>query len=318
MKNFKRNIILFLSPFLLGILILFSVPVNKEFAYNFVKGECNNKASWIYSRIFENPKSIDIAFSGASQTGCAIMDSYIEENLQINTGEKHHVVNLGYCRRGRDIQFAMLKDLFEHKKPKILIIEVAEDEPKKSHPVFPYLVGTNDLFGSATFLNQRYFSSLFKGLIVRYEHLKWYLFSNKTNSTSTSDFSYNSSPQVTSTENIAANQATWEKRLSKKSFELQRKIELNYSKHYLLKITQLAKDNNCQLLFLYLPESGSKLNTPLLYDFYSDLAPVILPSANTIKESNNWMDAMHFNDNGAKEISNTLVDILTDYLCSQN
>ena len=81
MKRIAKNIIFFILPFLIGIVVLFFIPVNKKFSYNFVKGECDNKASWIYNRIFEDERQIDIAFTGASQTSCAIMDKVIEVEL---------------------------------------------------------------------------------------------------------------------------------------------------------------------------------------------------------------------------------------------
>ena len=136
MKKLIKNIILFLIPFLIGSIILFILPIDKKFSYQFVKGECNNIASWIYYRTFENPKSTDIVFSGASHFACGIMDELIEKELNKHISKKINVVNFGYCRGGRDVQYLMLKDFFKHKKPKILLIEVAEDEPKKSHPVF--------------------------------------------------------------------------------------------------------------------------------------------------------------------------------------
>lgn len=318
MHRFIRYIILFLLPFIGGIVVLFVLPFNKEFTYHFVKGECNNKASWIYHRIFENPKNIDIAFSGASQTSCAIMDSYIEESLQNNTGVNYHVTNLGYCRRGRDLQYVFLKDLFEHKRPKILVVEVAEDEPKKSHPVFPYLANSKDLFASAVLFNQRYFSALIKGLVIRFEQVKAQIFSSTASNENHSDYSYISTKHVVNTETIDENKLAWKDRELKTKPEFQRKIELNYSKHYLQKIAKLAKDNNCQILFLYLPESGSGLTTPLLIDYYTELGPVILPKSTTTNNPKNWMDAMHFNDYGAIEISDYISTILVPYINNQN
>src|SRR5690606_2046906 len=102
----------------------------------------------------------------------AIMDETIEKELTNLSGKNIKVANLGYCRRGRDIQYIMLKELFEHKKPSVIIIEVAEDEPKKSHPVFPYLAESSDLWNSCIIFNQRYFSNLRKGTAVRFEQIK--------------------------------------------------------------------------------------------------------------------------------------------------
>lgn len=303
MKKFIKYTAVFTIPFLLGTIILFLLPLDKKFSYHFVKGECDNKASWIYNRIFEQNENIDIAFSGASQTSCAFMDEHIETQLNKN-GKDVKVANLGYCRRGRDIQYLMLKDLFEHKKPKILIIEVAEDEPKKSHPVFPYLAESHDLFGSFVLFNQRYFLNIWKGIVVRFEQFKFQIFQNESNLVENrNNFGYLPSEQIVQPEIIQQNTQTWEKRLSKTKPEFLRKLETNYSKHYLKKIVRLAQINNCKVIFLYLPESGSGIKTPLLQKFYKNLGDLILLPDSIVNNKLNWKDATHFNDSGALQVS---------------
>ena len=294
-------------PLLIGTIVLFFIPVNKKFSYVFVKGECDNKASWIYYRIFEDERQIDIAFSGASQTSCAIMDETIEKLL--GTTEKElKVANLGYCRRGRDIQYVMLKELFRYKKPSVLVIEVAEDEPKKSHPVFPYLAESGDLWGSFVFFNQRYFSNIWKGVVVRFEQLKSIVFQvDDIEYNSVSDFGYLPSTQIANVEDFAQNKADWQERNSKLKPVLLRNMELKYSKHYVNKIAKLARNNNCKVLFLYLPESGSEIKNPLLKNFYTEYGElIVLPDSITSNHSN-WKDATHFNDMGAKEASDFIL-----------
>jgi hypothetical protein len=314
MKIFLRNIIWFLIPFLLGVIILFILPVDKKFSYQFVKGECNNIASWMYYRTFENSKSIDIAFSGASHFACGIMDEYIGEELNKHSSKKINVANLGYCRGGRDIQYVMLKDLFKHKNPKILFIEIAEDEPKKSHPVFPYFAGTSDLFGSCVFFNQRYLVSIWKGLTVRFEYLKFRMMGKSyfipENLT---DFGYLPSTQQASHEDLNSNITAWKNRLNKQKPKFLRNIEINYSKHYLRKITQLAKENNCKIDFIYLPESGSQLKTPLLSDYYLKFGEIITLPDSILNDNSNWKDAAHFNDRGAKLTSDFIVSKISIY-----
>lgn len=309
MKKLISNITLFILPLFAGIVILFLIPIDKNFSYHFVKGECDNKASWIYNRIFEQKENIDIVFSGASQTSCAIMDEYLENEFSKLTGNPTNVVNLGYCRRGRDIQFAMLKDLFQQKKPKILVLEVAEDEPKKSHPVFPYLAETKDLCSSFVFFNQRYFLNIWKGIVVRFEYLKHRLFQDESliRNQNSDGFGYLPSVQIAEPKILKQNEIDWLNRLSKSKSEIVRKIELNYSKHYIEKIVKLARQNNCEVLFLYLPESGSKIKIPLLTDYYNTLGKLIVLPDSIVTNPANWKDATHFNDSGALKASEYIV-----------
>lgn len=311
MKKFVLNIAFFLIPFLVGVILLFMIPIDKKFSYQFVKGECSNIASWIYFRTHENPKSIDIAFSGASHFACGIMDELIENEINKNQDQPLKVANLGYCRGGRDVQYVMLKDIFKYKKPKILFIEVSEDEPRKSHPVFPFLAETDDLFGSFVFFNQRYLKSLWNGLIMRFEFLKFRLL-HKTYFTpdNATDFGYLNSDQIASQEEMESNKRAWKNRLNRPKSEVIRDIELNYSKRYLEKIVHLANDYNCKVLFFYLPESGSALKEPLNKKFYESLAQLIILPDTIINKPANWKDPMHFNDSGAKETSQYIVPVI--------
>jgi hypothetical protein len=313
MKKLATNIIFFILPVLAGTVLLFLIPVDKNFSYHFVKGECDNKAAWIYHRVFEQPENIDIVFSGASQTSCGVMDELIENEISAITGQKIKVANLGYCRRGRDIQFAMLKDMFQQKKPKILVLEVAEDEPKKSHPVFPYLAESNDLWGSFVFYNQRYFLNIWKGIVVRLEYMKYRLFADKSLNYSriTEKYGYLPSDQVAEPKILEKNKVDWTKRISKSKPDFFRKVELNYSKHYLEKIVELARQNYCEVVFLYLPESGSNLKYPLLKDYYQSFGKLIVLPDSILTNTQNWKDATHFNDSGAMKVSEFIVFELT-------
>lgn len=313
MKKFIKHIFIFIIPLFLGILYLFTIRVEKDFSYHFVKGECDNKASWIYNHIFNNEENIDFVFSGASHTSCAIMDKLIEDELNKTSDQKVTVANIGYCRGGRDIQYVMLKDLFKHKKPKILILEVTEDEPKKSHPVFPYIANTTDLFDSFVFFNQRFLLSVWKCLVVRFEYLKFKIFTDKGYSEIYEfESGYVPSSQVADKQLIVNNEISWQKRLAKQKSSFVRKIELNYSKHYINNIIELGENNQCKILFLYLPESGSNLRKPLLHEYYQKLSETIILPDSILNNDANWKDAAHLNDSGAKLTSEFIVSVLKE------
>ncbi len=73
---------------------------------------------------------------------------------------------------------------------------------------------------------------------------------------------------------------------------------------------ELAAQNNCKVLFLYLPESGSHLKYPLLNEYYSQLAEVVYIPDSITGNRNFWKDATHFNDSGAKQVSELMVSKL--------
>jgi len=315
MKKFLLNITLFSAPLLVLLVIVFFVQPDKKFAYTFVKGECDNKAEWIYQRVFENQEKIDIAFTGASQTSCAITDELVEKQLDSALNSELKVASLGYCRRGRDIQFAMLKDLFAHKKPKLLVIEITENEPAKSHPVFPYLTESKDVLGSLVFFNQRFLSNIYKALVVRFEYCKNRFFGIQADKPGAiSNFGYISSSQVVNLDELNKNQQTWKKKLANPKPALISKIEIKYPLHYLEKIVKLANSNHCEVVFLYLPEYGSGLKEPENIRIYRNIAPVILLPDSIIQNKTNWKDPMHFNDAGAKQASDFISGELAEQL----
>jgi hypothetical protein len=125
-----------------------------------------------------------------------------------------------------------------------------------------------------------------------------------------SDYGYLHSKQIASAEDLAQNKINWQERNSKSKTELLRNVELNYSKHYLQKIIKLAGQNNCKIMFLYLPESGSGLKTPLLTGYYKKFGELILLPDSIISNQLNWKDATHFNDMGAKKASEFIVNEL--------
>ncbi len=300
MNKFLKQISFFALPIVAGIIMLFSVNPDKHYSYRFVEGECNNKASWIHDRIFLSDKKLDVVFIGASQTACAVKDALIESQISEFSHEKIHVASLGYCRGGRDIQYVMLKEVFRYKKPEVVVIEVTEDEPKKSHPVFPYLADTNDLFESAVFLNQRYLQALWKGLVIRFEYIRGSIFSlNLSAGDSAADYGYIPTNAVADSSLLIRNRINWEQRLNRNKSKLLRNIELRYSKHYLDKMIDLVQKNGSNVIFLYLRESGSNLSKPLLFDYYSSVSDIILLPEFIFSNPDNWSDATHLNDEGA-------------------
>ncbi len=313
MKKFLIQILLFALPVMAGVIFLFSINPDKQFSYRFVEGECSNKASWIYDRVFLSDKDMDVVFIGASQTATAVKDEMIEKRLNEQTGQNLKVASLGYCRGGRDIQYVMLQDVFRNKKPKLVVIEVSEDEPKKSHPVFPYLAETGDLLGSAVFFNQRFPLSIWKGLIIRFEYLKVQLFWGDSYHTGVAaEHGYIPTDAVADHAALTRNRMNWEKRLAGNKSAVMRKIELRYSLHYLEKMVQMVGKNGSRVVFLYLRESGSSLNEPILSDFYHSISEVMILPEGIYTDPGNWFDASHLNDKGATLASEVIAGELSN------
>jgi hypothetical protein len=82
---------------------------------------------WIYERIHFDPRPIDIAIVGPSREQLGFSATAIEQDLA-QRGKHANVVNFALPGAGRDIQWAILDELFKAKSPKVIVLGV-EDQP---------------------------------------------------------------------------------------------------------------------------------------------------------------------------------------------
>src|ERR1700722_8901512 len=78
---------------------------------------------WISGRIHFDPKPIDVAILGPSRAPLGFSDSAVEQDLA-QRGQHANVVNFALPGAGRDIQWAILDDLFKAKSPKVIVLGV--------------------------------------------------------------------------------------------------------------------------------------------------------------------------------------------------
>ncbi len=296
MKKFFRNILLFLFPVMLLILLL---PVNPRLRYIGLKHDCFNHGIWIYDRIFNNPEKVDVAFFGSSHTINDMDDRLIEEHLM----KKLSVVNFGYCRLGRNLSYVLLKELLKKKHPQYVFLEVREDEDYFSHPIFPYVASDWDVLFPHLLFDARYFSDVWVHFSYKIELLQDALFSKENEEpVRTGNFGHSAFPDTVSP-------AVLEKALQKqdrpkeKQSKTVRNFHLAFARGYLKAIHQLCRQEKIKLVFLFLPSYGSKLKKPKEFVTYMKYGEVWMPPQAILCKKSNWHDAGHLNREGAKELS---------------
>jgi hypothetical protein len=298
MKKLVIYCILFLLPILLFIVF---VPVNKRLAYQGLKNDCSDHGLWVYDRMHISQKPVDVAFFGSSHTFNGINDELIEDSLGIN------VCNLGYCRLGNNLIYSFIKELIKTKKVKTIVLEVRDDENLYSHPIFPYVADTKDVIFSKPFFNNKFFSDIIKHLSYKVQIFQETLFKRDSIAAIRKDgFGFG-----TSADTISANtlDSAKERRLrnSHHFSTFQRKLLMVYPHAYLKKISNLCKENQINLIFLYLPVYGSSTEKPLEYNTYLKYGTVLMPPKEIFRNQQNWSDDSHLNLAGANKISNWLV-----------
>ena len=104
---------------MLGLVVLFYLNYDKAFAWNFIEGDCGGHGNWVWNRIYNNPKTIDVAFIGSSVIIAGINDQVVEDSFRRQTDLDLNFANLGYCRFGRNLSYAILKELFGQRNVKL-------------------------------------------------------------------------------------------------------------------------------------------------------------------------------------------------------
>jgi hypothetical protein len=312
MKQILLKIAFFFSLMATPLVTLFILPYSEEFAYHYIEHDCYNHGAWIYDRIAKNPTPIGVAMIGSSHTLHAFQDKKTEELI----GLHNPVTNLGYCRYGRNMEYLILKMLLKFKSPKLIIIEVHEDEEKNSHDIFPYLAQTDDLILTPTTLNRDYLSDLFNGASARLEYFKAkYIFRKQYPKPDFEPHGYAAEERTVSEIEWNENISGWMKRLQQTEPEIIEKAQLKYPFAYLEKMVRLIKAKNIPFVFVYLPDSGSKLKYPKYAEHYKNIAPLLIPPQSILDDRSNWMDASHLNNKGSAEMSVWLAEEIKKEMC---
>ncbi len=294
---------LFLLPVLLVIAGLLIIPLNKKQGYSFMQDNCLGKSNWIYNRLFERDENIDIAFIGTSHIMDAV-DEDVAADFMKRRGVKRGIANLGYCRIGRNMDYAIVKDLFKQKRPGCIVLEVRERENRDGHMDFGYIADSRDVLTPVMLFNDNYFTDLYKGIIVRLEILKDNLL-GKTK-VGRGVVQYVRKPDsaiadVGQLDGIKRERVTkWE---YSKGFG--RWFYNRYSFTYIDNICSLAANNNCAVIFLYLPGYGS-IPQPEEMEFYMARGKVLLPPRDIYDNPANWKDQDHMNAFGSVALSEWL------------
>jgi len=303
-------------PMLVGIILLFIQPYNRYFAYNLLKDDCYNHGSWMYDRIFSNPNPVDVAFFGSSRTIHAVHETKVETSFYQTNNYPINIVNLGYCRLGRNLQYVILKDILKTKSPKLIVLEVREREDKNSHPVFPYLANNIEVLNPVVFYNRDIIQDMYLGLISRLEYFRETILGNivKDSIPNMDNYGYGFSSDTADFNQLEKTRLKSQVRYDLVNMGKPSNFSYRFPRKYIEKISQLAQDNNVNLAFFYNPSYGMPLDKPLEYSFYEQFGEVWIPPIEIINNPNNWMDPEHLNNNGADELKKFIATKIMDQI----
>jgi hypothetical protein len=100
--------------------------------------DSDGRLRWIYERIHFDPTPIDIAIVGSSRAQLGFSPAAIEKDLA-QQGKKANVVDFGIVGAGRDLQWAILEELFKAKSPKLIVFAVDNQPYPFGHFLFKHV-----------------------------------------------------------------------------------------------------------------------------------------------------------------------------------
>jgi hypothetical protein len=329
----SRFLAVFLLTALFTLVAMVLLPQDKYLRYQSLNDGTVANAYWIYERIHFDPTPIDVAFIGTSRTGRSIQTKRLEEDLS-RAGVAAKAVNFFIFKNGRDMHYAIAKELLEHRKVKLLVLEMTESEDRSAHPDFVFLADPVDIIGAPMFINTRYLSDLAR-LPGRQFDLFSQTFMHHLNLGKT-DFPpppYEG-PNLDSAEymtDVAGHRHYFLQQHSLAYMEALRReqdaretpevlpprwnwLEYRYPRLYIARILELAAQHGTKVVFVYIPRYGGPLS-PQPYRQYAQQVRMINP-ASKLQDFRLYDDAVHANWQGAQVVTDYVAEALAhaDYL----
>jgi hypothetical protein len=310
------------------------LPSARYVRYQQEAGTIQFHARWVYERIHFDPTPIDVAIIGTSRLEAGVSPVELQRRLSAKLGRPVHVADFALVQMGRNLHYAIAKDLLNTRPEVKLIVLSAEEGAAAAHPLFRYVGDDIDIARSPIFFNFNYFNDLFY-LPIR--HL-----TNFAETIAPSAFGIDAHFQPSqylgtdldrtagyrTPEGAMVNGARTEppEKLAQQAqfFHETYTSTLRYGRFFAPKyeyavdykftkdIARLAAQHNVKLVFLHLP-MYTGLYPVNEQKFYQSLAP-FLDEQSISRDPQMYFDGAHLNRSGALVTSRWLADRLVPYL----
>jgi hypothetical protein len=323
----------FLLVFLLAVLAtlggMILLPHDKFLRYEALNDHVAPNAYWIYERIHYDPTPIDVAFIGTSRTGRSVNAQRLEADLRAR-GIATHAANLYLFKTGRNMHYAVAKELLEHRQVKLLVLEITEQEDRKPHPDFVFLADPQDIVFAPTLINLRYLSDLARlpgrqvdlFLQTALQRLGWRRpdfvpppyrgpdidISHSLVTLDGREYSFDREHSRSEMEALRVKQeASLTPSVLPESLNW---LEYRFPRLYVDRILDLAARHGTRVVFLYVPRYGAP-ESPAPYKLYTQRAGLINPGPG-IQNYRFWDEETHMNWSGAKFLTDAVAEQLAD------
>jgi hypothetical protein len=320
---------------LLSLIGMILLPHDKYLRYQALNDKSAPRAHWIYQRIHFDATPIDIAFIGSSRTGRSIHSLRLQQDLAAR-GVEANAVNFYMFRSGRNMHYAIAKELLENRKVKLLVLEITEWEDRLTHPDYVFLADPTDIVFAPMVINFRYLTDLARlpgrqvdlflqttrkrlgidhtdSVLPPYEgpHLDQAEFLTSLDG-ARHDFN-----DEHTLEHMEALRVAQEANITRSLLPASLSgLEYRMPRYYIDKTLALAARHGARVVFLFVPRYGGP-STPPSYAQFADRASLINPAV-LVSDYRYWSEETHMNWSGARLVTDFVAErIATEGLLAE-
>jgi hypothetical protein len=319
--------VVILATAVLSAAIACALPDNAYQRWQLLDGTIHANLRWIYERCNFDEAPIDVAFIGPSRTEMGVNAPRLSAALAAR-GLPDQVVNFSLPEAGRNINYVVAHELLETKRPRLIVLGVAEKPSRFGHPAFKYVAPAGLVVDPGYLTDLNYFSDL---IYLPYRQLELAVadvipgISGLRKTFDPAGFAGNS---VDTTGNVILPGGVVKNGETPAALpELKRGVrkleggnhppilparfanaEFGDERHYVAEIAEEARAKGVRVMFLYLPYFGDCSDVQERR-FYERFGPVI--DARFLASHAEWYaDYGHLTRTGAEHLTDWLTDAI--------
>ncbi len=291
------------------------------------------KTDWIYERLHFDPTPVDLALIGTSRTGGGLSAPLLEKLYCAQTGRRIHVANFSVPEMGRNMHYAIAKEILRAKRPALIVIELNEIETRLPHRGFGRIADANDILTAPAAINANFIADLarlpgrqaelFARDVLAMAPLREKFDAgaypgahlDRTRELRLIDGALVNRDRTVSPERLEAMRAA---RLADQkplfvSPPPLRVLEYRFARIYLARTARLAAARGAATAYVYLPAYRAPDRFPAALEETLEIGGPILAAGRRVQEEPSlWLDATHVNARGAARQTRGLARSLSD------
>ena len=135
------------------------LPEDPYQRWQLLDGTIHERVRWMYERAHFDPTPVDVVVVGPSRSVEGVDGPLLGESLAAR-GLPSHVVNFSLNDTGRNMNYAVLRQLFQTRTPRLIVIDVTEIPSHRGHKAFKYVAPAQMLVDPGYIGNLNYLPDL--------------------------------------------------------------------------------------------------------------------------------------------------------------